>query len=150
MTANPQDNNPANWNGILPGTGWPANLPETEDDEGFFTDHIKPFVEQGGTKWVLEQAHAQWRELFPGSTAKDRIMFMAGVITMMTWIVRRNIITRNANPPPGPEGVLWIRLDELDQTIAYEVRRLCSIVFAIDEGTDMSELEALLKETPDV
>ncbi len=132
--------NPAMWNGILPGVGWPSDLLHTEDDDGFFTDHIVDLSTHEGTQWVVDQAHAQWRQLFPSTCASERLMFMAGVVSMCHWMMRMSVKTRNEyGDDPRWNGT--VHLDEVDEYVAMNTRRLCSLVFALDEDIDLSAWE---------
>ncbi len=71
-------------NGILPGYGWDSDLMSSAGD--FFTEHIIATSDDTETTSVIDQAQAQWRDLFPDASERDRHMFMAGVMAMHSWV----------------------------------------------------------------
>ena len=134
----------ASMNGILPGIGWPTDL--LSDDrsfETFFSEFIFPFDDDPLLRSIISQAHAEWHALFPDSDERDRLMFMAGVLTAQYWWAANSIETRNAAMEAGDleswDDQILVPLDVVDMTIAQYTARIVSTVHYIDEDEDLEE-----------
>ena len=140
--------NAATWSGILPGFGWPRDLLNCEDDDGFFTDHVYPLSDDIHTMQVVQQVHAQWRELFPDSTDRDRMLFSAGCIAVLMWVIRKSEVTKRKAREQGMDlsDGLWVSTDAVNDLVAGEVTRIVTLLYHYEEPPDLSHLEELLKK----
>ena len=146
--------NLATTNGILPGHGWPDDLLGDDDSfADFFGDFLFPFDHEDPlVNSILDQAKQQWQALFPEADERDRLMFIAGVLTVQMWWATMSIQTRNMHQPgegDDPADLLFVTLDDADAFMAHLGVRLASTVhlFDDDEGDeDWSDLVERLSE----
>ncbi len=115
-------------NGILPGFGWESDL-MNGDDGDYFTEHIIATADNAETTSVIDQAQAQWRDLFPDATEQDRHMFMAGVIAMHAWV------QWTCMQCPTPE----IHKDNLRTSLLNTCNRIVTVVHDLPSKVEVSD-----------
>lgn len=129
-------------NGVLPGFDWPDDIVGCDDDEGFITDWVYPFDEAPLLQAIVDQAHGQWRDLFPDADDRDRVMFLSGLVAAAHWWTWRSVSWRNqARAQAEEEGAplddhVFVDLDDVDMFVDLNTTRLASIVFAVPDRDD--------------
>ena len=97
------------------GDGWPAPF-ITPTDENPFLYFVKEIDSDVSSQAHMDQAAAQWRELFPDSEMKDILMFMSGVLAMYYWMEFRL----------GEETTLMLSPIDVLEASEEDAMRLCS------------------------
>ena len=87
-----------------------------------FLSFVMPIDSEVSSVAHMDQAAAQWRELFPEATVKEMFMFMAGVLAMFYWMEWRC--------SDDPYGIMLSTVDVLDMA-EEDAMRLCSQVWEI-------------------
>ena len=82
-----------------------------------FLSFVMPIDNAVSSVAHMDQAAAQWRELFPDATVRETFMFMAGVLAMFYWAEYRMA--------EDPYGIMLSTVDVLDMA-EEDAMRLCS------------------------
>jgi hypothetical protein len=89
----------------------------TPTEENPFLDFVRVLDNDVSNIAGMDQAAAQWRDLFPDATMKETLMFMAGVLAMYYWTEWRC--------SADPYGIMLSTLEVMDAA-EEDATRLCS------------------------
>jgi len=90
-------------------------LSPTEDNP--FLGFVRELDFDAATVAHMDQAAAQWRDLFPDATMKEAMMFMAGVLSLFYWTEWRCA--------DGENDIMLSTMQVMD-AIGEDATRLCS------------------------
>lgn len=130
--------------GLLPGDD--AWDPLLDPDSDFIAEWIgKIRIETEDDQIVLDHAIAQIRRLLPDTDVSDRSYVMVGMIVMQawlyTWMSTRANLHMGGHIHPADEQTL--------RYMEYRLTTLVTLLEGMEDDTDMSTFESMIKETGD-